>query len=89
MRRARQGLELHRRGVHGTHAHVAPAHALLDQRGRAHDHRRGDLDRLQDEATIGGRPVWILPNPSGLNAHYKPADFARLYKQAYEFALGS
>ena len=33
---------------------------------------------LQTE-TIGGRPVWILPNPSGLNAHYKPADFARLY----------
>ena len=32
--------------------------------------------------TIGGRPVWVLPNPSGLNAHYKPADFARLYKDA-------
>ena len=31
---------------------------------------------------IGGRPVWVLPNPSGLNAHYKPADFARLYAQA-------
>jgi TDG/mug DNA glycosylase family protein len=31
---------------------------------------------------IGGRPVWILPNPSGLNAHYKPADFARLYAEA-------
>ena len=30
---------------------------------------------LQEEP-IGGRPVWILPNPSGLNAHYKPADFA-------------
>jgi double-stranded uracil-DNA glycosylase len=32
--------------------------------------------------TVGGRPVWILPNPSGLNAHYKPADFARLYGEA-------
>jgi TDG/mug DNA glycosylase family protein len=31
---------------------------------------------------IAGRPVWVLPNPSGLNAHYKPADFARLYAQA-------
>jgi TDG/mug DNA glycosylase family protein len=30
---------------------------------------------------IGGRPVWILPNPSGLNAHYKPADFARLFAE--------
>jgi double-stranded uracil-DNA glycosylase len=36
---------------------------------------------LQKEE-IGGRPVWVLPNTSGLNAHYKPADFARLYAQA-------
>jgi TDG/mug DNA glycosylase family protein len=36
--------------------------------------------------TIGGRPVWVLPNPSGLNAHYKPADFARLYAEAYAYA---
>jgi double-stranded uracil-DNA glycosylase len=36
---------------------------------------------LQDES-VGGRPVWVLPNPSGLNAHYKPADFARLYEEA-------
>lgn len=35
---------------------------------------------------IGGRPVWVLPNPSGLNAHYKPADFARLYAQARAYA---
>jgi double-stranded uracil-DNA glycosylase len=40
---------------------------------------------LQPE-TIGGRPVWVLPNPSGLNAHYKPADFARLYAEARAFA---
>ncbi|MEJ7891109.1 MAG: G/U mismatch-specific DNA glycosylase [Solirubrobacteraceae bacterium] len=40
---------------------------------------------LQDEA-IGGRPVWILPNPSGLNAHYKPADFARLYGEVRAYA---
>jgi len=40
---------------------------------------------LQEEQ-LGGRPVWVLPNPSGLNAHYKPADFARLYAEAREFA---
>jgi len=41
--------------------------------------------------TIGGRPVWVLPNPSGLNAHYRPADLARLYGQAraYAEALGA
>jgi TDG/mug DNA glycosylase family protein len=36
--------------------------------------------------TVGGRPVWVLPNPSGLNAHYKPADFARLYAEARAYA---
>jgi double-stranded uracil-DNA glycosylase len=40
---------------------------------------------LQDEG-VGGRPVWVLPNPSGLNAHYKPADFARLYADARAYA---
>ena len=35
---------------------------------------------------LGGRPVWVLPNPSGLNAHYKPADFARLYAEARAYA---
>jgi TDG/mug DNA glycosylase family protein len=38
------------------------------------------------EVPVGGRPVWVLPNPSGLNAHYKPADFARLYAQARVYA---
>ena len=42
---------------------------------------------LQEEP-IGGRPVWVLPNPSGLNAHYKPADFARLYAEARCYADG-
>ena len=42
---------------------------------------------LQPEA-IAGRPVWVLPNPSGLNAHYKPADFARLYAEARAYADG-
>lgn len=37
---------------------------------------------------LGSRPVWVLPNPSGLNAHYKPADFARLYAEARVFAHG-
>ena len=40
---------------------------------------------LQPDA-LAGRPVWVLPNPSGLNAHYKPADFARLYAEARAFA---
>jgi double-stranded uracil-DNA glycosylase len=42
--------------------------------------RKATMGLQPDE--IGGRPVWVLPNPSGLNAHYKPADFARLYAEA-------
>ena len=28
---------------------------------------------------IGTTYVWVLPNPSGLNAHYQPKDLARLF----------
>ena len=39
------------------------------------------------ERTIGSTRIWVLPNPSGLNAHYQPRDlakeFARL-RQAVE-----
>jgi TDG/mug DNA glycosylase family protein len=38
------------------------------------------------ETTIGDTRVWVLPNPSGLNAHYTPAsladEFARLHHAA-------
>ncbi len=36
---------------------------------------------LQTEK-IGGADVWLLPNPSGLNAHYQLADLAKLYGEA-------
>ncbi len=32
----------------------------------------------QDE-NIGGARVWLLPNPSGLNANYQIADFVKLF----------
>ncbi|PYS52071.1 MAG: G/U mismatch-specific DNA glycosylase [Acidobacteria bacterium] len=35
---------------------------------------------LQSE-TIGDALIWILPNPSGLNAHYQPKDLARLFRE--------
>jgi len=41
----------------------------------------------QPRATLGPQPerihstrVWVLPNPSGLNAHYPPADLAREFR---------
>jgi TDG/mug DNA glycosylase family protein len=35
---------------------------------------------LQPES-IGETFLWVLPNPSGLNAHYQPKDLARLFKE--------
>jgi double-stranded uracil-DNA glycosylase len=35
---------------------------------------------LQQEP-IGSAIVWVLPNPSGLNAHYRPDDLARLFRE--------
>jgi TDG/mug DNA glycosylase family protein len=30
---------------------------------------------------IGSTSVWILPSPSGLNAHYQPKDLARVFRE--------
>jgi double-stranded uracil-DNA glycosylase len=30
---------------------------------------------------VGGAPVWVLPNPSGLNAHYQLADLAEAFAE--------
>ena len=35
---------------------------------------------LQPEP-IGETLIWVLPNPSGLNAHYAPKDLARLFSE--------
>ena len=31
------------------------------------------------DRTLGGAPLWVLPNPSGLNAHYQIPDLAHAY----------
>lgn len=33
----------------------------------------------RQEERIGDTVLWVLPNPSGLNAHYQPKDLARLF----------
>ena len=42
---------------------------------------------LQEE-TIGRTRIWLLPNPSGLNAHYQLNDLARLFRELREAAAG-
>jgi len=39
----------------------------------------------QDE-TIGDTVLWVLPNPSGLNANYQAADLARLFRELKQFS---
>ena len=33
----------------------------------------------RQDRRLGPAGVWVLPNPSGLNAHHQPADLARLF----------
>jgi len=47
----------------------------------------------QPRAVIGLQPktlreafVWLLPNTSGLNAHHRPADLARHFREMWMFA---
>ncbi|MFT5523135.1 MAG: TDG/mug DNA glycosylase family protein [Pirellulaceae bacterium] len=35
----------------------------------------------QQEELIASRPIWVLPNPSGLNAHFQLPDFKGLFAQ--------
>jgi TDG/mug DNA glycosylase family protein len=43
---------------------------------------KADIGR-QDEK-LEAATVWVLPNPSGLNANYRPADLARLFRELRE-----
>ena len=42
---------------------------------------------LQPE-TIGATKIWVLPNPSGLNAHYTPASLGKLFRELHD-AVGA
>ncbi|HEU4837715.1 MAG TPA: G/U mismatch-specific DNA glycosylase [Pyrinomonadaceae bacterium] len=41
----------------------------------------------RQEDRIGDTILWVLPNPSGLNANYQAADLARLFRELRESAL--
>jgi TDG/mug DNA glycosylase family protein len=51
----------------------------LDAWRRAFGGRRDGVG-LQ-ERKVGDRPVWVLPNPSGLNASYQAPELVRLYAE--------
>ncbi|PYS69185.1 MAG: G/U mismatch-specific DNA glycosylase, partial [Acidobacteria bacterium] len=35
----------------------------------------------RQEEMLGSTIIWVLPNPSGLNANYQAADLARLFRE--------
>jgi TDG/mug DNA glycosylase family protein len=35
--------------------------------------------------TLAGTPLWVLPNPSGLNASHQRADLARAFRALRRF----
>ena len=39
----------------------------------------------RQEERIGDTTLWVLPNPSGLNANYQAADLARLFRELRNF----
>jgi TDG/mug DNA glycosylase family protein len=42
---------------------------------------RTDAVTGQQEQTMGETALWVLPNPSGLNAHYQAKDLARIFRE--------
>ncbi len=48
----------------------------------AFDKPKAILGRQEEE--ICDTIVWVLPNPSGLNAHYQPKELARLFRELRE-----
>jgi len=50
----------------------------------AFDQPKTSLGR-QDEK-FGDSVLWVLPNPSGLNAHFKPRDLARIFRELHDAA---
>ena len=40
---------------------------------------RAEVGRQAEKIAEAG--IWVLPNPSGLNAHYRLADLARLFEE--------
>ncbi len=48
--------------------------------------RRGAALGRQAEQ-IGATAVWLLPNPSGLNAHYQLDELTRLFRELLVFSF--
>jgi TDG/mug DNA glycosylase family protein len=50
---------------------------------------RPDAQLGPQPQTLLGARLWVLPNPSGLNAHYQPAALAKLFRSLHTAANSS
>ena len=41
------------------------------------------------QETLGSAQIWLLPNPSGLNAHHQPAMLAKMFGELFEACRAS
>lgn len=48
---------------------------------------KATVGRQEDQ--IGKTVLWVLPNPSGLNANYQRADLARLFRELKEYSAAN
>jgi len=48
---------------------------------------RAEFGRQEDE--LAGAGIWLLPNPSGLNARYQPPELAEMFRELREAARSS
>jgi len=42
---------------------------------------KGDAEIGRQNEDLSGSELWVLPNPSGINAHYQLSDFVRLFRE--------
>jgi TDG/mug DNA glycosylase family protein len=74
----RHGRDLLRRRV----ARYGPSWvAVLGKGAYQKAFRRSKAEFGRQEETLGGAGLWLLPNPSGLNARYQPPELAEMFRE--------
>jgi len=48
----------------------------------AFDRPKAEVGRQEER--FGDAILWVLPNPSGLNAHFRPQDLAKIFRELHE-----
>ena len=78
-----------RRRLRGTVGRYSPRFVAVLGIGAyrtAFNQRSASIGRQGEQ--FGPSELWVLPNPSGLNAHYQPPDLAKLFAELREAAFG-